>query len=177
MTAALAAAGDVHHGNGTQEVFWSDGSVLFFDVHQHPWYPGTGSPAEQGDGKASGLIVNNPFSAGSGRTEILRAFRERLVPATARFKPELVLISAGFDSRAGDPLGQFTLTDQDFSELTDLLLAIASMLAADWYRCSKAGMRSTDSPEPSVPISFDWQPDRPRISRSAQAASCNTSAL
>jgi acetoin utilization deacetylase AcuC-like enzyme len=121
----LIADWDVHHGNGTQEVFWSDGSVLFFDVHQHPWYPGTGSPAEQGDGKARGLIVNNPFPAGSGRAEILRAFRERLVPAAASFKPELVLISAGFDSRAGDPLGQFTLTDQDFAELTDLLLAIA----------------------------------------------------
>jgi acetoin utilization deacetylase AcuC-like enzyme len=121
----LIADWDVHHGNGTQEVFWSDGSVLFFDVHQHPWYPGTGSPAEQGDGKARGLIVNNPFPAGSGRAEILKAFRERLVPAAASFKPELVLISAGFDSRAGDPLGQFTLTDQDFAELTDLLLNIA----------------------------------------------------
>jgi acetoin utilization deacetylase AcuC-like enzyme len=121
----LIADWDVHHGNGTQEVFWSDGSVLFFDVHQHPWYPGTGSPAEQGDGKARGLIVNNPFPAGSGRAEILKAFRERLVPAAAGFKPELVMISAGFDSRAGDPLGQFTLTDQDFAALTDLLLAIA----------------------------------------------------
>ena len=121
----LIADWDVHHGNGTQEVFWSDGSVLFFDVHQHPWYPGTGSPAEQGEGKARGLIVNNPFPAGSGRTEILKAFRERLVPAAAQFKPELVLVSAGFDSRAGDPLGQFTLTDQDFAELTGLLLAIA----------------------------------------------------
>jgi acetoin utilization deacetylase AcuC-like enzyme len=121
----LIADWDVHHGNGTQEVFWSDGSVLFFDVHQHPWYPGTGSPDEQGDGKGRGLIVNNPFPAGSGRTEILKAFRERLVPAAARFKPELVMISAGFDSRAGDPLGQFTLTDQDFAELTDVLLAVA----------------------------------------------------
>lgn len=121
----LIADWDVHHGNGTQEVFWSDGSVLFFDVHQHPWYPGTGSAAEQGEGKARGLIVNNPFPAGSGRSEILKAFRERLVPAAASFKPELVLISAGFDSRAGDPLGQFTLTDQDFAELTDLLLVIA----------------------------------------------------
>jgi acetoin utilization deacetylase AcuC-like enzyme len=121
----LIADWDVHHGNGTQEVFWSDGSVLFFDVHQHPWYPGTGSPDEQGDGKGRGLIVNNPFPAGSGRAEILRAFRERLVPAAARFKPELVMISAGFDSRAGDPLGQLMLTDQDFAELTDLLIAIA----------------------------------------------------
>jgi acetoin utilization deacetylase AcuC-like enzyme len=94
-------------------------------VHQHPWYPGTGSPDEQGDGKGRGLIVNNPFPAGSGRTEILKAFRERLVTAAARFKPQLVMISAGFDSRAGDPLGQFTLTDQDFAELTDVVLAVA----------------------------------------------------
>ena len=121
----LIADWDVHHGNGTQEVFWSDGSVLFFDVHQHPWYPGTGRPDEQGEGKARGLIVNNPFPAGSGRAEILTAFRERLVPAAARFKPELVLVSAGFDSRLGDPLGQFRLNDQDFTDLTGLLLAIA----------------------------------------------------
>jgi acetoin utilization deacetylase AcuC-like enzyme len=125
LSRVLIADWDVHHGNGTQEVFWSDGSVLFFDVHQHPWYPGTGSPAEQGEGRGRGLIVNNPFPAGSGRAEILKAFRERLVPAAARFKPELVMVSAGFDSRAGDPLGQFQLTDQDFAELTDLLLALA----------------------------------------------------
>ena len=121
----LIADWDVHHGNGTQEVFWSDGGVLFFDCHQHPWYPGTGSPDEKGEGKASGLIVNNPFPAGAGRREILGAFRERLVPAAARFKPQLVMISAGFDSRAGDPLGGFTLTDQDFSELTGIVLEIA----------------------------------------------------
>jgi acetoin utilization deacetylase AcuC-like enzyme len=116
---------DVHHGNGTQDVFWSDGSVLFFDIHQHPWYPGTGRPNEQGDGKGRGLIVNNPFPAGSGRDAILPVFRDGLVSAAARFKPQLVLISAGFDSRAGDPLGQFTLTDQDFADFTDVVLAIA----------------------------------------------------
>ena len=124
----LIADWDVHHGNGTQEVFWTDGSVLFFDTHQHPWYPGTGSPAEQGDGRARGLIANNPFPAGSGRREILQAFRERLVPMAARFKPQLVLVSAGFDSRAGDPLGQFTLTDQDFADLTD----VVSEIAREW---------------------------------------------
>jgi acetoin utilization deacetylase AcuC-like enzyme len=103
----LIADWDVHHGNGTQAVFWADGGVLFFDTHQHPWYPGTGSPDEKGEGKASGLIINNPFPAGAGRAEILGAFRQRLVPAAARFKPQLVMISAGFDSRAGDPLGRF----------------------------------------------------------------------
>jgi acetoin utilization deacetylase AcuC-like enzyme len=121
----LIADWDVHHGNGTQAVFWNDGSVLFFDTHQHPWYPGTGSPDETGDGKGRGLIVNRPFPAGSGRNEILGAFRTALVPAAERFKPDLVMISAGFDSRNGDPLGQFTLTDADFADLTTLVLEIA----------------------------------------------------
>jgi acetoin utilization deacetylase AcuC-like enzyme len=121
----LIADWDVHHGNGTQEVFWSDGSVLFFDTHQHPWYPGTGLAGETGEGRGLGLIVNNPFPAGSGRREIVAAFREKLVPAAARFRPQLVLVSAGFDSRAGDPLGRFTLTDQDFADLTDIVLEIA----------------------------------------------------
>ena len=121
----LIADWDVHHGNGTQAVFWNDGSVLFFDTHQHPWYPGTGSPDETGEGKGRGLIVNRPFPAGSGCSEILGAFRTALVPAAERFRPELVMISAGFDSRAGDPLGQFTLTDADFADLTTIVLEIA----------------------------------------------------
>ena len=121
----LIADWDVHHGNGTQEVFWSDSSVLFFDTHQHPWYPGTGSPDETGEGKGRGRIVNRPFPAGAGRDEILGAFRTELVPAAERFKPQLVMISAGFDSRAGDPLGKFTLTDADFAELTAIVAGIA----------------------------------------------------
>ena len=121
----LIADFDVHHGNGTQEIFWSDGTILFFDTHQHPWYPGTGLPNEQGEGKGRGLIMNNPFPAGSGRKEILGVFREALVPAAEKFKPQLVMVSAGFDSRAGDPLGQFTLTDADFAELTSVAIEIA----------------------------------------------------
>ena len=121
----LIADWDVHHGNGTQEVFWSDGSVLFFDTHQHPWYPGTGDPNETGEGKGRGRIMNRPFPAGAGRDEILGAFRTGLVPAAERFRPELVMISAGFDSRAGDPLGKFTLTDADFAELTAVVVEIA----------------------------------------------------
>jgi acetoin utilization deacetylase AcuC-like enzyme len=126
----LIADFDVHHGNGTQEVFWSDGSVLFFDTHQHPWYPGTGLPNEQGEGKGRGLIMNTPFPSGSGRKEILGAFREALVPAAERFKPQLVMVSAGFDSRAGDPLGQFTLTDDDFGDLTSVAVEIARQHAS-----------------------------------------------
>ena len=121
----LIADWDVHHGNGTQDLFYSDGSVLFFDTHQAPWYPGTGSESEIGEGKAKGLIINRPFPAGAGRREVLGAFREVLVPAAERFRPELVMISCGFDSRIGDPLGQFKLTDQDFADLTEVVLEIA----------------------------------------------------
>ena len=121
----LIADWDVHHGNGTEATFWRDGSVLLFDTHQHPWYPGTGLANSIGEGRARGLIVNRPFPAGSGRSEILEAFRKELVPAAERFKPELVMISAGFDSRAGDPLGGFMLSDRDFGDLTRVVREIA----------------------------------------------------
>ncbi len=121
----LIADWDVHHGNGTQDIFYSDGSVLFFSTHQSPWYPGTGAANETGEGQGRGLTINCPFPAGAGREEILGAFRSRLLPAADRFHPDLVLVSAGFDSRYGDPLGQFTLSDHDFADLTTLLREIA----------------------------------------------------
>lgn len=121
----LIADWDVHHGNGTQDVFYEDGSVLFFDTHQHPLYPGTGMANETGSGKGLGCIINNPFPAGSGRSEILGAFQNKLVKAAEKFKPELIFISAGFDSRIGDPLGGFKLTDEDFAELTRIMKALA----------------------------------------------------
>jgi len=117
---------DVHHGNGTQDCFYEDGSVLFFDTHQHPLYPGTGMADETGSGKGLGCIMNNPFPAGAGRAEIYGVFENRLVKAAEKFKPELILISAGFDSRIGDPLGGFKLTDDDFMELTRLVKKIAA---------------------------------------------------
>jgi len=117
---------DVHHGNGTQEIFYADPSVFYFSTHQGPWYPGTGSPMEIGEGKGAGTTLNCPFPAGAGRKEIVEeAFRGRLLPAAERFKPDLVLISAGFDSRAGDPLGGFRLADEDFADLTLLALQVA----------------------------------------------------
>jgi len=120
---------DVHHGNGTQDLFYSDPSVFFFSTHQWPLYPGTGRANESGDGEGYGTTMNFPFPAGSGRTEILGAVRESLMPAMQDFRPELVLVSAGFDSRLGDLLGQFTLTDQDFSDLTAAVMEIADASA------------------------------------------------
>src|SRR5947209_5454640 len=116
---------DVHHGNGTQEIFYEDGSVFFFSTHQSPWYPGTGDASERGEGKGEGSTLNLPLPAGSGRAEILGGFQERLMKAAETFRPDLVLISAGFDSRAGDPLGQFLLTDQDFRDLTTVMMEVA----------------------------------------------------
>jgi len=121
----LIADWDVHHGNGTQDVFYDDGTVMFFDTHQSPWYPGTGDASENGTGKGLNCIFNNPFPAGAGRAEVYGAFETRLIDAANKFKPDLVMISAGFDSRAGDPLGQFKLTDEDFVDLTKLMLHIA----------------------------------------------------
>jgi acetoin utilization deacetylase AcuC-like enzyme len=109
---------DVHHGNGTQDIFYEDPSVFFFSTHQWPLYPGTGRADETGAGPAAGTTMNFPFPAGSGRKEILGAVQNSLIPAMRDYKPELVLISAGFDSRIDDLLGRFTLTDQDFADLT-----------------------------------------------------------
>ncbi|MHC4866451.1 MAG: histone deacetylase family protein [Planctomycetota bacterium] len=121
----LIADWDVHHGNGTQSIFYEDGSVFFFSTHQSPWYPGTGAKEETGKGPGKGCTMNCPFAAGAGRKEIIGAFKEKLVPAADAFKPDLVLISAGFDSRIGDPLGMFMLTDDDFAGLTAIMLDIA----------------------------------------------------
>lgn len=120
---------DVHHGNGTQDTFYGDPSVLFFSTHQSPWYPGTGMHDEQGEGAAKGTTINCPFPSGSGHAEILDAFGTELVPAARRFRPDLVFISAGFDSRLGDPLGEFTLSDDDFRELTSMMMEVADVSA------------------------------------------------
>jgi acetoin utilization deacetylase AcuC-like enzyme len=120
---------DVHHGNGTQDIFYSDPTVFFFSTHQWPLYPGTGRANETGDGEAEGTTRNFPFPAGSGRKEILGAVQNTLVPLAKRFRPDLVLISAGFDSRAGDLLGRFTLLDDDFVDLTREVMGIADQYA------------------------------------------------
>ena len=116
---------DVHHGNGTQDIFYGDGTALFFSTHQWPLYPGTGRRNERGTGAGSGLTINCPLPEGAGRAEVLGAMREELEPAAETFRPEVVLISAGFDSRAGDPLGGFLLRDGDFAEMTRLVMGIA----------------------------------------------------
>jgi acetoin utilization deacetylase AcuC-like enzyme len=103
---------DVHHGNGTQTIFEDDPSVLFVSLHQWPWYPGTGAPGEGGP-----TTVNVPLPAGSGDDEYLEAFDLVVEPAVSAFDPELVLVSAGFDAAAGDPLGGMLVTEVGFRAL------------------------------------------------------------
>lgn len=120
---------DVHHGNGTQDIFYRDGSVFYFSTHQSPLYPGTGHPQERGAGEGLGATLNWPLRAGAGRADVMAAFEQGLLPAAEAFKPDLVLISAGFDARHGDPLGGLRLTDDDFHDLTLLVRGIADQHA------------------------------------------------
>jgi acetoin utilization deacetylase AcuC-like enzyme len=115
---------DVHHGNGTQDIFYEDGSVFYFSTHQFPWYPWTGSKDETGRGRGLGATMNCPLARGAGRKEFFTAFG-RLGDAMHRFRPDLVIVSAGFDARHGDPLGRLQLTDEDFRDLTGMVLEMA----------------------------------------------------
>ena len=121
---------DVHHGNGTQDIFNEDGGVFFFSTHQSPWYPGTGMASEIGAGEGEGTTLNCPLAAGSARAEVFACFEKQLLPAMEKFEPELIFISAGFDSRENDPLGKFRLKDDDFRDLTLLMRKLAEKFSA-----------------------------------------------
>jgi acetoin utilization deacetylase AcuC-like enzyme len=113
---------DVHHGNGTQEEFWSDPDLFFASSHQSPCYPGTGDRRETG---ATGNIANAPLAPGSGGAEFRRAWKDILLPAMDDFAPELVIISAGFDAHQRDPLAQLNLAAEDYAWITEELVALA----------------------------------------------------
>lgn len=117
---------DVHHGNGTQDIFWDDPSVLFCSTHQMPLYPGTGAKDENG---AHGTIVNAPLSPNVGSDHFREAFKSRVLPALNDFRPDLIIISAGFDAHHRDPLAQINLTGEDFDWATGRLLEVADRSA------------------------------------------------
>ncbi|OJT96391.1 MAG: acetoin utilization protein [Rhizobium sp. 63-7] len=119
---------DVHHGNGTQDIFWDDPDVLFCSTHQMPLYPGTGRKDEEG---ASGNIVNAPLSANDGSDHFREAFKSRVLPALKDFSPDLILISAGFDAHHRDPLAQINLVGEDFDWATGRLMEIADRTAGN----------------------------------------------
>jgi acetoin utilization deacetylase AcuC-like enzyme len=109
---------DVHHGNGTQGIFYDDPSVFFFSMHQYPWYPGTGARGETGIGRGRGYTLNIPVRAATRASEQRSMLDAALEEMSTRFKPDLIFISAGFDAHRSDPLGQLLLTDEDFTLMT-----------------------------------------------------------
>ena len=116
---------DVHHGNGTQHMFEEDPSVMYASIHQYPFYPGTGAASETGVGRGAGATVNCPVPAGAGDEEYQRAFRERIVPAADAFAPEFVIVSAGFDAHAADPLAQVRVSTECFGWMSERIMEIA----------------------------------------------------
>lgn len=120
---------DVHHGNGTQDMFYADGQVGFLSIHRWPFYPGTGRGDETGTGKGLGMTRNLPVAFGTRREDYLAEFRTALESFAERIRPELVLISAGFDSHRDDPIGSLGLETEDFIELTQMVLDVAKVHA------------------------------------------------
>jgi acetoin utilization deacetylase AcuC-like enzyme len=116
---------DVHHGNGTQDIFWTDDSVFFASLHEWPYYPGSGGPAEQAE-----TTLNVPMSAGSGDEEYLHAFEHTVAPAIERFRPDLLIVSAGFDAHEDDPMANMRVSEDGFRELARRAAGLAPRLAA-----------------------------------------------
>jgi acetoin utilization deacetylase AcuC-like enzyme len=121
---------DVHHGNGTQEIFYEDPSVFYISLHQFPFYPGTGSRGESGSGKGDGYTLNFPLRAGSGEKEYIGAFTGQLIPRLELYRPEFLIISAGFDAHKDDPLANMELTESSYATMTALLMEVADKCAA-----------------------------------------------
>ena len=119
---------DVHHGNGTQWIFYEDPTVLFVSSHQYPFYPGTGAASERGRGPGLGFTLNIPLDAGATDAEIERKYQRQVYPKLREFKPDLLMISAGFDAHELDPLGQLRMTTDGFDRLTRALFAEADAL-------------------------------------------------
>lgn len=116
---------DVHHGNGTQHSFESDPSVYYISLHQYPHYPGTGASSETGKGKGKGFTLNFPMDGGSGEKEYVHAFEKSIIPELEKFKPEIILISAGFDANESDPLASIRLSAESYYKFTKLLQGVA----------------------------------------------------
>jgi acetoin utilization deacetylase AcuC-like enzyme len=120
---------DVHHGNGTQDAFYDDPSVLYISTHQYPYYPGTGAIDETGINRGEGYTVNIPLPAGCGDGEYLQVFKDIVVPTAVKFAPEWILVSAGFDPHRHDPLGGMGVTEEGFAVMARLLLQLADRCA------------------------------------------------
>jgi acetoin utilization deacetylase AcuC-like enzyme len=141
---------DVHHGNGTQHTFEEDPSVLYISLHQYPFYPGSGAASETGKGRGVGATLNCPMPAGAGDAEYETAFREQVLPKASTFRPEAVLISAGFDAHRDDPLAQICLTTACYRWMSERLMEVAQTHASGRIISSLEGGYSLEALPRSV---------------------------
>ena len=125
MSRVMVVDWDVHHGNGTQEIFYDDPRVAFLSLHRYPFYPGSGAKNETGSGRGLGTTRNVPIAYGTSRADYLAAFRSTIEGMADQFRPELILLSAGFDAHAADPVGDLGLEVEDFEEMTRSILHVA----------------------------------------------------
>ncbi|MGO9714626.1 MAG: histone deacetylase [Polyangiaceae bacterium] len=180
---------DVHHGNGTQEIFWRDPSVLYMSTHQYPFYPGTGDATDIGEGAGEGFTVNVPLTAHGGDGVYRAAFEQLLLPIAEEYAPELVLVSAGFDAAVRDPLAQMEVTAEAFGWMASRLNEVAAKSAKGRIALvleggydlvslesgltrSIAGIAGAESgtPSQSPPPSVARQPDHPDLERALRGA-------
>jgi len=151
----LIADFDVHHGNGTQEIFYSDPKVLYFSTHQYPWYPGTGSIYEDGAGEGKGFTVNVPLPAYCGDKEHLRVYQEILVPVAKRFQPQLILVSAGYDPHWADQLSLMQLSVSGFAGIVTVIKGLADELCGGKLLLSLEGGYHLQALSYSIKATFE----------------------
>ncbi len=130
---------DVHHGNGTQALFSDDPSVLFFSTHQFPYYPGTGAAREAGHGRGEGQTVNVPLPAACGDAEYVGVFQRLLVPVALRYRPQMILVSAGFDAHREDPLASMEVSQEGFRAMATIVRQLADELCEGRLMCVLEG--------------------------------------
>jgi len=146
---------DVHHGNGTQEAFYDNPQVMYISTHEYPFYPGTGSLEETGVGAAEGTIINIPLSAGCGDGEYLEVFEQIIVPAAKRFKPQLILVSAGYDAYWADPLALMEVSVTGFGQMARIIKGLADELCGGRLVFTLEGGYHLDALAASVKATFD----------------------
>jgi acetoin utilization deacetylase AcuC-like enzyme len=153
---------DVHHGNGTQDAFYDDPAVLFISTHQFPYYPGTGAVNDVGVNAGEGYTINVPLPAGCGDAEYLRVFQDVVVPATKKFEPDWILVSAGFDPHRRDPLGGMDVTERGFGVMAQRLLELANQSAGGKIAFLLEGGYDLTALRNSVAAVLETMQQRPR---------------
>jgi acetoin utilization deacetylase AcuC-like enzyme len=146
---------DVHHGNGTQEAFYDNPRVMYISTHQYPFYPGTGSVEETGGGAAQGTTINIPLPAGCGDSEYLQVFEQIIVPAARRFQPQLILVSAGYDTHWADPLAMMQVSVTGFGQMAKIIKELADELCGGRLVFTLEGGYNLNALAASVKATFD----------------------